>query len=187
MLVFPSKIGQNKKLVRDYCKNIRKSLFLTGELSLISKTIIENILKSQIFKKSKHIMLFYPIKDEINLLGLLGYENKNFYFPKCVGKNLLVCPNNGNFKNNKYLIPEPVSEPVLDLNILDIIFTPALCADKNKYRIGYGAGYYDRFFSNNVLKAKKIIPISYKLICNSLPHDEYDLPCDLLVCEKGFI
>lgn len=187
MLQFPSKIGQNKNLIRKYCKEKRQKLYISGELDRVSKIITDKILKSEIFKSSKHIMLFYPIRDEINLLGLLGCKNKIFYFPKCSNQNLVVCPNCNEFRNNKYSIPEPVSEPILNLDILDIIFTPALCADKNKYRIGYGGGYYDRFFDGNILKAKKIIPINYELICDNLPYDEYDKPCDLLVCENGFI
>lgn len=187
MLVFPSEIGQNKKLTRQFCKEKRQELFLSGELDGISKLITGNILKSEIFKNSKHIMLFYPLKDEINLLELLKCQDKIFYFPKCEGKNLLVCPNCNEFKNNKYSIPEPISEPIKNLEILDIVFTPALCVDENLYRLGYGGGYYDRFFAQRDLRAKKIVPISEKFICKNLVHEKFDLPCDGIVSEFKFL
>lgn len=186
MLQFPSNIGQNKKLIREFCRDIRQKLYLSGELDRISSLIVKNILKSEVFKTSKHIMLFYPIKDEINLLELLQYNDKTFYFPKCDGKNLFVCPNSAEYKKNKYSIPEPISPSIKDLSILDIVFTPALCADENLYRIGYGGGYYDRFFNDKNIKAKKIIPISEKLICTKLPHQDCDIQCDDIVCECGF-
>ncbi len=187
MLLFPSKTGQNKKLIRQYCLKKRQDMFQYGIMDSISKKIVNNILNSQIFENAKHIMLFYPIKFEINLLALLECRDKTFYFPKCNGNDLLVCPNSNEFENNKYSIPEPVSDALCDLKILDIIFTPALCADKNKYRIGYGGGYYDRFFSKNNLSAKKIIPISKEFVCEKLPIDMQDIPCDMLLCEDGFM
>lgn len=183
MLLFPSEIEQNKKLIRQYCRKKRHELFLHGKLDRISKLITENILKSNIFKNSKHIMLFYPLKEEINLLELLKCDDKFFYFPKCDGKNLLVCPNTGNFEKNQYLIPEPVSPPIKDLSILDIIFTPALCADESKFRLGYGGGFYDRFFTLNSLRALKIIPINEEFICKSLPYDKYDVACDGIITQ----
>ena len=77
-----------------------------------------------------------------------------------------------------------MSEPLNTLDILDIILTPALCVDKNLYRLGYGAGYYDRFFKNEKIRALKIIPISENFLCEKIPADEYDIPCDMAVFEN---
>ena len=185
MLSFPLKIGQNKKLIRKYCRSQRQKQLVRGELAGISQSIVSNILHSEFYRNSKHIMLFYPLEDEINLLELLKNENKFFYFPKCSGKNLLVCPNSSEFVKNKYSIFEPLTEPINNLDILDIVFTPALCADKDFYRIGYGGGYYDRFFLNQKLKALKVIPLSEKFICEKLPREQNDIRCDVIVSESG--
>lgn len=187
MLQFQSKVAQSKDLIRKLCKLIRHKLYCDNETAKISHKITENILNSEIFKNSKNIMLFYPLKEEINLLALLENKDKNFYFPKCDGENLLVCPNCDKFEQNKYKIYEPVSKPVDDPSILDIIFVPALCADMSFYRLGYGCGYYDKFLSNPKIKAKKIIPIAKDLLCKDLPLDEFDIKCDYIVCETGFI
>ncbi len=187
MQQFQSETLQNKQSLRKACKKLRESLYLSGESDRISKAIVKNILKLDIFKDSKNILLFYPLKMEVNLLDLLKCDDKNFYFPKCQGDNLLVCPKSNEYKLNKYSIPEPESDPIDDLSILDIIFTPALCADKNLYRLGYGAGYYDRFFKDEKIRAKKVVPISEKFLCENLPRDKYDVPCDMLVFEDFII
>ncbi len=187
MLQFPSETAQSKILIRKLCKVIRHKLYSENKTDGISKLITENIVKSDVFKNAKNIMFFYPLDEEINLLELLKYADKNFYFPKCDGKNLLVCPNCNEFSENKYKVKEPCCEPLDDLSLLDIIFTPALCADLRFFRLGYGAGYYDKFLSNPKIKAKKIIPISEHLICRELCTDDYDVKCDAIVCESGFI
>lgn len=184
MQQFPSSITQNKDSLRKYCKNLKHELFASGELELISKAIVNNILKSDFFKNAKDVMLFYPLKEEINLLDLLKCSDKNFYFPKCEDKNLLVCPHCDEFSVNKYSILEPESNPLLDLSVLDLIFVPALCADVNYYRLGYGCGYYDRFLSNKGLRAKKIVPVSEKFLFEKIPTDKFDIACDILVSEN---
>lgn len=44
-----------------------------------------------------------------------------------------------------YGIPEPKKGRVIAAEHFDIVFVPLLGFDKNGYRVGYGAGYYDRF------------------------------------------
>ncbi len=187
MLQFQSKVAQSKDLIRRLCKLIRHKLHCDNEISKISEKITENIVNSEVFKNAKNIMIFYPLEEEINLLSLLENKDKNFYFPKCDGENILVCPDCGEFKQNKYKINEPTSKPIENLDILDIIFVPALCADMNFYRIGYGSGYYDRLLADSKIKAKKIIPIAQYLLCKELPLDDFDVKCDCIVCESGFI
>ena len=56
---------------------------------------------------------------------------------------------------NKFGIPEPVSKKVV---YPDIILVPLLAYDKYLNRVGYGGGYYDRYFKK-ICKIKKIISI----------------------------
>ena len=44
--------------------------------------------------------------------------------------------------SNKYGIPEPIYSQIV---YPDIIFTPTVAFDKNKHRLGYGGGFYDRY------------------------------------------
>ena len=57
---------------------------------------------------------------------------------------------------NCYKIPESMSEPVSPEN-LDLIIIPALCVDKNGYRIGYGKGYYDKFLKDNSTALRAVL------------------------------
>lgn len=140
----------------------------------ISNSIVQNIRNSDFYKSSNHVMLFYPLRYEINLLPLMN-DTKKFYFPKVNGENLLVCPCSEEtiFKKSSLKINEPCSNPVSP-EALDLIFVPALAVDRKNYRLGYGGGFYDRFLKNS--KALSVVPICEDFIVESLPYEEFDIP-----------
>ena len=64
----------------------------------------------------------------------------------------------------------------------DIIITPALAVDNQGYRIGYGKGFYDKFFGEN--KSKVYVGYIYaKQSFKALPFDKHDLKLDTVVTD----
>lgn len=118
-----------------------------------TKKIINKIRSLKEFKKAKNVLLYYPFRNEVNVLPLLKVKNKNFYFPVVDFKNkqLIIRKNNKKFKKNKYGIFEPTENKIYDNSILDLAIIPGLVFDKRCYRIGYGGGYYDKFLKNSNL------------------------------------
>lgn len=156
--------------LRKKAKETRKSL----DMEKISERVVAKIKSSDIYKNAQHVMLFYPLTNEINLLPLLK-DNKNFYLPKIEGEDMLVCPYKigDEMAISSFKTKEPLSTPV-NPEILDIIFIPALMVDKSFHRLGYGKGFYDRFLSKNGLNATKIVPIPHELIVEEIPSNEQD-------------
>ncbi len=64
-----------------------------------------------------------------------------------------------------------------------LAFAPAIAFDRAGYRLGYGGGYYDRFF--NAYSGSVIGVIFSDFILPSLPHGRYDIRAGLLITEKG--
>ena len=166
----------NKTDLRARAKLIRKGLDIEGT----SLNIVQQIRQNKIYRQARNVMLFYPKKYEINLLSLLD-DNKNFYLPKVFGSEILVCPfkKGDELELSDFYIQEPCSNPV-NPQILDLIFVPALMADKEGYRLGYGGGFYDRFLSR-YKNFKTILPISSKLVIEKLPHDVFDCRVDSVI------
>ena len=166
-----------KKQLRKSAKEIRKSL----DISTKSKVLTNLIRQNKIYQNSQNIMLYYPTKYEMNFLDLLN-DNKNFYFPRVKGEELLVCPYKKGEKTeiSNLGICEPCSTPAAP-TILDLIIVPALMVDKNGYRLGYGGGFYDRFLKD--IKAKTICAIPKELLVEELPVEEFDLPMDIIITD----
>jgi 5-formyltetrahydrofolate cyclo-ligase len=84
-------------------------------------------------------------------------------------------------------VPEPIgSEIPAAAEDIGTIVLPMLGFDRNGGRIGYGAGYYDRFLSKN----RNLRKIGIAFACqevDSLPVDENDIRMDYIITEEGIV
>ena len=85
-----------------------------------------------------------------------------------------------NLITGAYNIKEPKGE-IINPEILDLIYIPALMANRAGYRLGYGKGFYDRFFANNKIKAKKVIVLASELINDAFKENNFDYKCDEII------
>lgn len=110
--------------------------------------IIEALSKDLEFLNSTYIGIYYPMYIEINLLNLINlYPDKVFGFPKIIGHDMIFVSYD---KTKGFNIgPYQIHEPISDLDVSDKIeyyLVPSLASYKN-YRLGFGKGYYDRYFN----------------------------------------
>lgn len=148
-----------------------------------SKILASKLKNSDVYEPAKNIMLFYPLENEVNLLSLLEDTTKNFYLPKIEGKNLLCCPYSKGCELclSCFKTQEPKTLPV-DKNMIDLVVVPALCCDKNNYRLGYGGGFYDRFLKDYT--GKKVVCLPQELIVETIYPEDHDIPVDLVITEN---
>ena len=97
--------------------------------------------------------------------------------------DFFYCSTNNLFYLSKYGIPEPSQSKKI---YPDVILVPMVAFDKEKYRIGYGGGYYDRYIEK-IQKIKKVLTIglafSFQKI-KKIPSNKYDKKLDLILTEK---
>lgn len=165
----------NKTELRLIAKNIRKGL----DIKNISHKLCTKIKNLEEYKNSNHILLFYPLEYEVNLLELINNEKK-FYLPRINGNYLEICPyqNGDNLKLSKFQTKEPTTKPV-NAKIIDLILLPALACDKKNNRLGYGKGYYDRLLTTT--NAKTVLPISKALVFEQIPAEIHDKTVDIIL------
>ncbi len=166
-------------------EELRKEIKAKRKLINIDcQMLVENLMKTQEYKRAKNIMIFYPLKDEVNLLSLLKDKTKKFYLPKIDGENLLCCPygEGDELCVSCFKTFEPVTN-ACDKNIIDLVIVPALCCDKNNYRLGYGGGFYDRFFKD--FRGKKVVCLPEELVVETVYPEAHDVPVDLIITTSG--
>ncbi len=173
-LLYIKKMNKKTEL-RLSAKELRKSL----DIGKISASAVKSVRENNLYINSNHIMLFYPTKYEINLLELLNDEKK-FYLPRVNSNDLEVCPykKDDMLKISELHIEEPQTQPI-DANIIELVIVPALMADKNNYRLGYGGGYYDRFLYGKNFNT--ICTLPKELYVDNLPHENYDIQIDEII------
>ena len=93
------------------------------------------------------------------------------------------------------LVPAPFNllEPSKDLSALTesqmsntICIVPALLVDTKGYRLGYGAGFYDRFLSTYPCK-KICLAYQQNLSKTELPHTAFDVAVDMVITESDIL
>lgn len=169
-----------KTELRKIYKTKRKLL----DIKSLSLELCTKLSSTKEYMSAKHIMIYYPLEDEINLLTLMEDNSKSFYLPKIVGNNLICCPyrKGDNLTESKFHTLEPNTTQI-DANKLDLVIIPALACDKSKCRLGYGGGFYDRFLKTT--NAKKIVCISQSQITETIFPNEYDVPVDIIITEEN--
>lgn len=164
-----------------------KSLRRTRDFSSHTNEILRNITKNFVYNSSQNLMLYYPIGKEINLLPLIE-SKKRISFPRIIENEIVPYLYGKDFFYGKYNIKEPLNTPRQAICELDLVILPALCADVNGYRIGYGKGYYDRFIKKLNRKRTKLITVIYdEFIVDDIEPDEFDEKSDFIISEKRVI
>lgn len=146
------------------------------------------------FRHADIVLLYAPIKSEIDVMpiALSALEKgKKVAFPRCNKENRTMkfhfITSFDDFEIGAYGIREPKAE----LEVYDpkesigstVCFLPGLAFDVYGYRLGYGKGYYDKFLNTY---SGCTIGVTYtELIAPSLPKGKFDMPCNIMLTEKG--
>ncbi|HOT94753.1 MAG TPA: 5-formyltetrahydrofolate cyclo-ligase [Methanoregulaceae archaeon] len=82
-------------------------------------------------------------------------------------------------------VPEPIGHELpVDPDEIGAVIVPMLGFDRFGNRLGYGAGYYDRFLGLHPIEVK----VGIALACQEferIPADPFDIPMDWIVTEDG--
>jgi len=162
------------------------------EIKKRSRDIQKNLEKLELYQKAKRIMIYYPLKGEVDLLDMVRKAKKDFCFPKIEKEKLVpyqVKNLETDFEKGKFGIKEPIKEKCRRVNVeeLDLVIVPGLVFDRERNRLGRGKGYYDRFLKE--LKEVISIGVAFNFqIIDSLPYlSSHDEKVDILVSESEIL
>lgn len=157
-----------------------------------ARTIAENYADALNIQSGQIISGFWPIRSEIDprpLLHSFRERGALICLPVILNKTQICFRL---WQENQTLIPcgfgtmapdetAPILRP-------DVMLMPLAGFDSQGHRLGYGAGYYDRYISN--LHATNHFPelIGFAFACQELPcvpDEPHDVPLEKIVTENG--
>ena len=146
------------------------------------------------------IVLITPVKaNEIPDDAVLDYNQGIDYYKLGLHEKAIEC-----FRSAVRTYPDYIDiRKVVDMNDLEkdiynvptskvktndeveVAIVPAVAMNKDKYRLGYGKGYYDKYLKNkNILK---IAVVNSEFLVDDKYQDEWDVCFDIIVTEKEII
>jgi 5-formyltetrahydrofolate cyclo-ligase len=79
--------------------------------------------------------------------------------------------------------PDPARCAKVGFGEVDFALVPALAVDGAGYRLGYGAGYFDRLLAGRGAKPFCVTALPAAFHLASVPHESHDVPVDRVVSD----
>ena len=195
-----------KEVKRQLRKKLKSNLKTVSQDSLIKQShlIHQNLLNHEYFKTASNIAVFMNMPDlEVKTMEIIEScftLDKSVYLPRC---NYVSSPGRkSNYMSllkmtsieavhqlqpqGKYQLLEPISGvDVMETGNLDLVIVPGVGFDKNKNRMGHGAGFYDEFittFHNKFNKKPYLLGVALQeQIIDCIPTEPHDWKLDSIV------
>jgi len=185
-----------KDSLRKNMLNERKSMDINN-VTAFSNKIISTIMELPEFINCKSVMLYLSFNKKVDTYPLAKWcldNGKTVIAPYCIKTERKIIPFKiNNLTNDLAKSTLGVMEPKhdllkkIDIEDIDLIIVPGVVFDEHCNRIGFGAGYYDRFLPKKSINTPVIgIAYDYQII-DEIPTGEYDVPLDFIITEKRVI
>lgn len=187
-------IFRDKKEFRKYIIEKRDELDKVVKSQRNAK-IITKLTDSKYYRCAQTIFVFVSFGSEVDTHGFIEQslkDGKTVGVPKIITKEqgieVLKITGLGDLKPGYYGILEPVEgcQPIASDDI-DLIIMPGVAFDRSGGRIGYGAGYYDRYLAAMTKSVRKIaLGYSFQVL-DYVPTEDFDIRIDGIITDEEVI
>lgn len=156
-----------------------------------STQIMEKLFRDPDFVHSKTVLFYASFAGEVETFEMMRQarnQGKNIVLPTVDVKTKSIFPKRVvNFEEDLEYGPYNIRQPNqdvaqdVDLKKIDLAVVPAVAFDRKNFRLGRGAGYYDRFLKRLPLHIPRIgLAFDFQIL-DDLPLQEHDLPVTRII------
>ncbi len=167
---------------------VRKEL-LPGYRADASGKICAHLRESEFFAAGTRVYGYFPLKEEADIRAALKELLANgcrLALPKVHGVQMYFVEVNDldkDLREGCFHVMEPVSEQIVHWPDA-VVLVPGVGFDRQGTRMGYGKGYYDRYFMKH--PCRMLLGIAYEeQITEQLAAEPHDLRMDLICTQNG--
>ena len=169
-----------------------------GEAAEKSRVIRERFMSLNWLLRYSCFLLYLPLGNEVDtwrILDELLSRDKEVYAPCCHGSEpgrMEFYRVMGRWELSPGFcgIPEPhpgKAEAFLN-HVPSVAVVPGVAFDESGYRLGFGQGFYDRYFQGLAGPAPVLAGLAYEFqVFPALSPDEWDVPMHLIITENRVI
>ena len=174
----------DKKTLRKKYKNIRDKIKLSVKLDAEEK-ISQSVFGFKEVENAKSVFIYLGFRSEVltdKIIGEFMQRGIQIFVPKIYGEEMRAVKFVPPFITNGYGIVEPQTDETA--KEIDVVITPMLAFDEGLYRLGYGKGYYDKYFQGQGKNAFKIGLAFEVQKAKTVLSLEHDVTLDAIITEK---
>jgi len=139
--------------------------------------------------KPRQILLYLPLPLEVDirpLIATLRRQGVRVYVPFMEGESFRPVQYRLPLKRKRFGVYEPNHSKQYRPRIIEMAVVPVLGIDPTLRRIGFGKGYYDRFFEKEKKTIQKIIFLQRRLCCSTeILTRNHDIGADLVIAHRS--
>ena len=155
---------------------------------MIDYSIYTKFLNSELFHNAQSIFIYVSVADEVDTYEIIKKSlelGKDVYVPYITDADNALMTAVRVYSLDDLGVGEfniPTSRNVKFIENPDLTIVPGLGFDRNKHRLGYGGGYYDRYLNTN--KTTSIGFFASDVEVDQIPTNEFDHKLDYIITEK---
>ena len=165
------------------------------ERSVLDDRITQKLLATSEYAEATTVLTYVSVSSEVSTRMFIECalrDGKTVAVPRCLPGHCLEFVA---ITSLEQLVAAPFNllEPAKELPAVtedqknnSICIVPALLVDTKGYRLGYGAGFYDRFLSTYPVK-KICLAYQQNLSRTMLPHTAFDVAVDMVITESDIL
>ena len=187
-----------KNEIRRFQKELRSKLS-TEEHNVLSDSIRKLLLQSKDYQNCSRLFVYVSFRSEVNTLKIIEQslaDKKRVFAPKTTAEDMEFYEIHSFDKLNpsRFGVLEPVAEEGgryiegHEKEQGNLMLLPGLGFDLLGNRIGYGAGYYDRYLVKHPNANFNKIALSYDFqIMEQIPSEDFDIRVDAIITPSRMI
>lgn len=157
---------------------------------LIDAQIWKKVVSLNEFKAAENIFIYAASAEEISTKEIAQsalLKKKRLFYPRVLAEghmDFLEVKNPEKDLQEGYRgIYEPAPECRIAQRTPDIIIVPGVAFDRDFYRMGYGKGFYDRYFDLVKGGFKKVALCPACMLKDKIPSEPHDEQMDIIITE----
>ncbi len=190
-------------------KDTRRKTLLTQRATISTESAQEagraaqqRLMDTPHWRNARRVLLYVPLRNELDTMQLIHeawHTEKTVLLPR-VDRLATGSMHIATCRSEKELIsgpfglrePNPALCPPVDTNdpaeAPDLAVIPGVAYDREGNRLGFGAGYYDRYLALPSMAGTTLLGFAYAFqIVDHLPADPWDRPVHGLCSEKELV
>jgi 5-formyltetrahydrofolate cyclo-ligase len=184
-----------KVLLREQLQ-VRRSHIPDATRNIFSEVIADRIIKMVDWHGIRRIHCYIPIvsRAEVDTWPLLRYLWRQWPAIEVAVPGPLRAGHPASLTidaNTKWreagIIPYPLESLLNEHETFDLIIVPCLGFDGNRYRLGYGSGYYDRFLHVHPTAMSLGVSFWAGYVPDGLPHERHDVALQCIITEESIV